>query len=53
MTNPKHGLVRHLALAMDVGHAFVAEFDRPTMRARTLAFWSRGAIRDNIRVAAQ
>jgi PAS domain S-box-containing protein len=41
-------LVRHLALAMDVGHAFVAEFDRPTMRARTLAYWSRGAIRDNI-----
>ena len=41
-------LVRHLAMAMDVGHAFVAEFDRPTMRARTLAYWSRGAIRDNI-----
>ena len=42
-------LVRHLALAMDVGHAFVAEFDRPRMRARTLAYWSRGAIRDNIK----
>jgi hypothetical protein len=41
-------LVRHLALAVDVGHAFVAEFDRPTMRARTLAYSSRGAIRDNI-----
>jgi PAS domain S-box-containing protein len=41
-------LVGHLASAMDVNHAFVAEFDRATMRARTLAYWSRGAIRDDV-----
>ena len=41
-------LVGHLASAMGVSYAFVAEFDRATMRARTLAFWSKGAIRDNI-----
>ncbi len=41
-------LVTHLASAMGVDYAFVAEFDRDTMRARTLAFWGDGAIRDNI-----
>ena len=41
-------LVRHLASAMGVSYAFVAEFDRATMRARTLAFWGKGTIRDNI-----
>jgi PAS domain S-box-containing protein len=41
-------LVRHLAAAMGVGYAFVAEFDRLTMRARTLAYWGKGVIRDNI-----
>ncbi len=41
-------LVRHLASAMGVSYAFVAEFDRATMRARTLAFWGKGAIKDNI-----
>jgi formate hydrogenlyase transcriptional activator len=41
-------LVSHLAAAMGVGYAFVAEFDRATMRARTLAYWGKGVIRDNI-----
>ena len=41
-------LVRHLASAMGVSYAFVAEFDRATMRARTLAYWGKGAIQDNI-----
>ncbi len=41
-------LVTHLASAMDVSYAFVAEFDRPTMRARTLAYWGKGEILDNI-----
>ena len=36
-------LVRHLASAMGVSYAFVAEFDRATMRARTLAYWGQGA----------
>ena len=40
-------LVRHLASAMGVSYAFVAEFDRPAMRARTLAFWGKGSIREN------
>ena len=31
-------LVRHLALAMDVGHAFVAEFAGSPTRVRTLAY---------------
>ena len=34
-------LVGHLASAMDVSYAFVAEFDRATMRARTLAYWGQ------------
>jgi PAS domain S-box-containing protein len=40
-------LVRHLAEAVGTRHAFVAEF-LPTGRARTLAFWSKGSIVDNI-----
>jgi PAS domain S-box-containing protein len=41
-------LVRHLASALGIGYAFVAEFDRPTMRARTLAYWGKGSIRESI-----
>ena len=40
-------LVRHLALAMGVPHAFVSEF-KPPQKIRTLAFWSNGRIIDNI-----
>ena len=40
-------LVRHLALAVGARHAFVAEFI-PEQRIRTLAYWSNGAIVDNI-----
>jgi uncharacterized membrane protein YgcG len=40
-------LVEHLAMAMGVGYAFVAEFDRERMRARTLAYWGDRSIRDN------
>ena len=42
-------LVRHLAAAIDVGHAFVAEFVDQTSRTRvrTLAYWSKGRIREN------
>ena len=40
-------LVRHLAQALGVNHAFVSEFV-PPQRIRTLAFWSNGQIIDNI-----
>ena len=40
-------LVRHLAVAMGVRHAFVSEF-KPPQKIRTLAFWSNGRIIDNI-----
>lgn len=40
-------LVTHLASAMSVSYAFIAEFDRSAMRARTLAFWGKGTIREN------
>jgi PAS domain S-box-containing protein len=41
-------LVRHLALALGVRHAFVAEFTQVKTRVRTLAFCENGRIRDNI-----
>jgi formate hydrogenlyase transcriptional activator len=40
-------LVQHLAAALHTHHAFVAEF-LPPQRVRTLAFWSNGAIVENI-----
>jgi formate hydrogenlyase transcriptional activator len=40
-------LVRHLAAAVGTRYAFVAEFAGGT-RARTLAFWSRDRIADNV-----
>ncbi len=43
-------LVRHLARAVDVNYAFVAEFAAPetTTRARTIAYWSTDHIAENI-----
>src|ERR1051325_2149018 len=42
-------LVRHLARALQVPHAFVAECtDESKRRVRTLAFWSRDRLVDNI-----
>ena len=41
-------LVRHLAEAIDVPYAVVAEFAEVHTRVRTLAFWARGRIADNI-----
>src|SRR5262249_35337019 len=43
-----HDLVRHLAFALDVRHAFVAEFTSVRTRVRTLAYWSDGRIEDNV-----
>jgi PAS domain S-box-containing protein len=42
-------LVRHLARALDVNYAFVAEFASPetTTRARTVAYWARDRIAEN------
>ena len=40
-------LVRHLATAVGTRYAFVAEFDGST-RARTLAFWFRDRITENV-----
>jgi PAS domain S-box-containing protein len=42
-----HSLVRHLAAAVGTRYAFVAEFAGPT-RARTIAFWQRDRIVDNV-----
>src|SRR5262245_47612687 len=41
-------LVRHLATAMGVSYAFVAEFAQAPTRVRTLAYWGRGQLRENI-----
>ena len=43
-------LVRHLARAVEVNYAFVAEFASPetTTRARTIAYWSTDRIAENI-----
>jgi PAS domain S-box-containing protein len=41
-------LVRHLAKALDVHYAFVAEFARVNTRVRTLAYWTPAGIADNI-----
>jgi formate hydrogenlyase transcriptional activator len=41
-------LVRHLAAAIDVHHAFVAEFAEINTRVRTLAYWARDHIHDNL-----
>src|SRR5262249_50913943 len=41
-------LVRHVAEAMGVSYAVVAEFADVSTRVRTLAFWARDRIADNI-----
>ncbi|HEX3448647.1 MAG TPA: sigma 54-interacting transcriptional regulator, partial [Isosphaeraceae bacterium] len=41
-------LVRHLARAIDVSYAFVAEFAGSNERVRTLAYWSKGKLRENV-----
>jgi formate hydrogenlyase transcriptional activator len=41
-------LVRHLAAALGVHYAFVAEFAEVNTRVRTLAFWFRDHIHDNL-----
>lgn len=40
-------LVKHLARALGVQHAFVAEFAHGTTRVRTIAYWARDRIVDN------
>ena len=41
-------LVRHLATAIGVEYAFVAEFAGKRTRVRTLAYWGKGQIRENV-----
>jgi PAS domain S-box-containing protein len=41
-------LVRHLAASINVHYAFVAEFAHVPSRVRTLAYWARDRIVDNI-----
>ncbi len=41
-------LVRHLATAIGVDYAFVAEFADKRTRVRTLAYWGKGEIRENV-----
>jgi formate hydrogenlyase transcriptional activator len=41
-------LVEHLAKALCVSHAFVAEFAGAKTRVRTLAYWAKNAIAPNI-----
>jgi PAS domain S-box-containing protein len=41
-------LVQHLAAAINARYAFIAEFvDRPALRAKTLAYWSRDSLAQN------
>src|SRR5260370_2988163 len=40
-------LVRHLAEAIDVHYAVVAEFPKAAPHVRTLAFWERDRVGDN------
>jgi formate hydrogenlyase transcriptional activator len=41
-------LVRHLARAIGVSYAFVAEFAGGNERVRTLAYWGKGEHRENV-----
>jgi len=43
-----HLLVQHLAGAIDVHYAFVAEFAGSSSRVQTLAFWMRDRFADNV-----
>jgi formate hydrogenlyase transcriptional activator len=42
-----HALVRHLAEAIDVHYAVVAEFSKAPPHVRTVAFWERGRLGAN------
>src|SRR5258708_10217813 len=41
-------LVRHLAIAIGVNYAFVAEFAGVATRVRTLAYWGKGELLSNV-----
>jgi formate hydrogenlyase transcriptional activator len=41
-------LVKHVALALDVAYAFVAEFAGSPTRVRTIALWGEGGWLDNV-----
>ena len=41
-------LVRHLATAIGVEYAFVAEFAGNRTRVRTIAYWGKGQLRENV-----
>jgi formate hydrogenlyase transcriptional activator len=41
-------LVKHLALVLGVSYAFIAEFAGSKSRVRTLAYWTKDRIADNI-----
>ena len=43
-----HSLVEHLATALGVQYAFVAEFAEASSRVRTLAYWTKDRIVENI-----
>lgn len=43
-----HSLVEHLATALGVQYAFVAEFAETSRRVRTLAYWTKDRIAENI-----
>src|SRR5215471_12866815 len=43
-----HSLVRHLATAIGVEYAFVAEFAGERTRVRTLAYWGKEQILANV-----
>jgi formate hydrogenlyase transcriptional activator len=44
-------LVRHLTRAIGVSYAFVAEFAGDNERVRTLAYWGKGELRENVEFA--
>ena len=44
-------LVGHLARAVGVSYSFVAEFAGVNSRVRTLAFWGKGELRENVEFA--
>src|SRR5262249_26598511 len=43
-----HSLVRTLSLAIGTAYCFVAEFAGVETRVRTLAFWGKGRLLDNV-----
>jgi GAF domain-containing protein len=43
-----HSLVWHLAAAIQVPYAFVAEFTETKLRVRTLAYWAKDRLQPNV-----